>query len=72
MKATVYHIGILKHNATIIVQAVRDIDSLDCEIAMYCGQRITTKKRLMATKMELFDEITKNPYFANCTKIIVQ
>jgi len=72
MKTTVYHIGILKHNVTIIVQAVRNIDSLDSEIAMYCGQRITTKKRLVAIKMELFNEITNKPYFANCTKIVVR
>lgn len=66
-----YYIGILKRNKTIIVQPASDIDSLNCEISLYYGERIITKKELIKNKKPLLNELIKKPYFKECNKITI-
>jgi len=47
-----YHIGLSKQGKTLIIEAVRCIDYLGCEIYDYMGERETTKKHLKAHRYE--------------------
>ena len=58
---SVYHVAYTRGNphapcyngsrqTTLIVEAVRDIDSLSPDVWLYWGERITTKARLRAGK----------------------
>lgn len=42
----VYHIGIGKRKHTMVIQAAKCVDSLDCEIYDYMGRRETTISQL--------------------------
>ena len=49
-----YHIGLSKRGKTMVIQAVKDVDLLDCEIYDYLGQRDVTKQYLKGkVRMEL-------------------
>jgi hypothetical protein len=54
-----YHIGFLKSNDTLIVQAVATKDALSCQLWKYFGERMNTKKQLRAHKMNLLNEVNK-------------
>ena len=46
----VYHVGIGKRGQTMVIQACRNIDYLDCEIYDYMGQRDVTKATLRTAR----------------------
>jgi len=50
-----YHIGLSKQGKTMVIEARRNIDYLDCEIYDYLGLREVTKKHLKAHRYELLD-----------------
>lgn len=76
MKKSVYYIGVYKRNRTAVFQAVRNVDFLNCEIALYYGQRINTKtqlkKDIKANKTAVLNELRKNKYFSDCKYITVE
>jgi hypothetical protein len=53
MTKNVYHIGIGKRNKTMVIQAVKCVDYLDCEIYDYMGKRETTKQSIKNKRYEL-------------------
>lgn len=58
----VYHIGLAKRKKTLVIQAVKCVDFLSCEIYDYFGQRETTKARLRENRYQILDLAKrKNP-----------
>jgi len=76
MKESVYYIGVLRRNKTAVFQAVRNVDFLDCEIALYYGPRVNTKSKLRedikANKDAILQQLRKNKYFKDCKYITVE
>jgi hypothetical protein len=73
MTKPIYYIGAYKHNRTIVVQAVTNIDCLNCETVEYFGIRQTSKRHLKQYKAPLMEAIKKDlPYFRDCTKIVIE
>ena len=57
-----YHIGLGKHNKTLIVYACKDIDYMDCEVYDYLGEREITKTKLKKDKPAILEYAKKiNP-----------
>lgn len=50
-----YHVGIGKRGQTMVIQATRSVDYLDCEIYDYMGRRETTKAELRAKRYGILD-----------------
>ena len=48
-----YHIGTVKRGKTLVIEAVRDVDYLSCEIYDYLGKRETTKASLRANRYQI-------------------
>jgi len=63
-----YHLGLIKSGETVILQAVREKDFLDCELWQYLGHRLVTKKFLKEKKLDLLAAINKQ-FGTNFTKI---
>jgi hypothetical protein len=72
MKQRTYFIGVSKRGKTIVVQAAECNDDLSCEIYLYYGERITTKKNLKDNKQTLFNEFVKLNPFKECKYITVE
>ncbi len=73
MKANYYHLGIYRDNKTIVLQAVKDVDQLNCECIEYFGVRQTTKNRLKENKAILLAEFKKmKTSLNNCNKIRIE
>lgn len=73
MKKLVYHLGIYKDKKTVVLQAVPNVDSLNCEIIEYFGPRETTKENLKRNKNILLKEFKKQfNYLKDCDKIRVE
>ena len=53
MKNKIYHVGLGKRGKTLVIQACRCIDYLDCEIYDYMGLREVTKAHLRANRYGL-------------------
>lgn len=53
----IYYIGIKKEKKSIIIQAVRDKDFLDCEIYEYYGEREVTKKQLHENRFSILQAL---------------
>ena len=70
----IYHVGVLRHNRTAIIQMCKDVDSLSCEILEYFGERETTKAKIINNKDLLLSALrTQYPSkFGNCIYIRVQ
>ena len=51
----VYHVGTSKRGRTLVIEAVRDVDYLSCELYDYHGRRETTKASLIAKRYEFLD-----------------
>ena len=71
MKQRTYFIGVSKRGRTVIVQAAESVDSLSCEIYLYYGERVTTKKNLRDNKRTLLNEFVKLNPFQNCKYISI-
>ena len=57
-----YHVGTSKRGKTLVIQAVTDVDCLDCETYDYLGQRIVTKKHLYTKRYDLLNILkAQNP-----------
>ncbi len=52
-----YHLGLVRGERRVIVQARRCVDFLDCETWIYIGVRDTTKKHLYEVRRELLTAI---------------
>jgi hypothetical protein len=71
----IYHVGIGKNkNTMVIIQAVKCIDYLSCEIYDYMGLRQITKKELYKNRYKILDQMKKqNPeVYKNCKYAIVE
>ena len=54
-----YHIGITKRGKTLVIQARRGIDYLDCEIYDYMGVRVITKAHLHEHRYDILAMMQK-------------
>jgi hypothetical protein len=72
MKA--YHIGLLKRGKTLVIQAVKDKDCLDCEIYDYLGKFNMTKAKLKQSRYPLLGIMQlRNPrVYGNLTYAVVE
>lgn len=52
-----YHVGLYKHDRTMIIQACSNIDNLNCETTDYFGIKTTTKKILRENRYHILDEM---------------
>ena len=75
-----YHIGVYKgcgshYNGsradTLVLQAVKCIDSLSCQTWLYFGKRTTTKKELRAKKAEILKSINRTQK-TNFSRLIIK
>lgn len=57
MTPKIYHIGLAKRKNTLVIQAVRCVDFLSCEIYDYMGERETTKMQLYKNRYEILDHL---------------
>lgn len=55
-----YHLGVLKAGDTLVLQARRCVDFLDCEIWLYLGERATTKRRLHQNRARILELLNRN------------
>ena len=73
-KEPIYHIGLRKdyQNSHIVyLQAVRNIDFMNCEIWQYLGQHITTKARLKSIAPQLLEMVNATQH-TTFTRIIIE
>jgi len=72
MKA--YHIGLLKRGKTLVIQAVKDKDCLDCEIYDYLGAFNISKAKVKEARYPLlFIMQLRNPrVYGNLTYAVVE
>jgi len=54
-----YHVGLTIRKNTMIIQAVRCIDFLDCELYDYMGERAITKQKLYQDRYNILDIMKK-------------
>lgn len=52
-----YHIGLSKRGKTMVIEMVRCVDYLGCEIYDYMGERIVTKKHLNDCRYDLLSNM---------------
>lgn len=60
MKTTIYHVGFSKRGKTLVIEAVKCVDFLSCEIYDYMGERVTTKKDLYKNRYQILAMAKKN------------
>ena len=57
-----YYVGTSKRGKTLVIEAVKDVDYLSCELYDYYGQRETTKQSLKTKRYELLRRLQEtNP-----------
>ena len=69
----IYHIGLGKQAETLVVQARRCIDYLDCETYDYLGRRETTKAALHEHRFDVLKwaRSWKPDVYGGLTKVVV-
>lgn len=69
-KEQIYFIGLLKDGNKVTVQMTKSIDSLSCEVWIYYGQFINTKKKVRENRAQLLQAINER-HNTTFTKIAV-